>query len=225
EIMKSNLAEADATARRLSELPQVSQTRTLSNLVPDDQDEKLKLIRAVAAAIDPSLNPKQIDPTPTDQENVEALTGTADLLTKVASNEQGQGADAARRLSRLLSRLAQADPAVRKQIETTIVEPLRFSLHQLREELKPQRIAIETLPRDLAREWLTPDGRTRVQVLPKGDPDDTAVLRDFVTAVLALEPNATGQAVALYEAGNTVVRAFIEAGIFALAAIALLLWI
>jgi hypothetical protein len=36
--------------------------------------------------------------------------------------------------------LAQADPAVRKQTETTIVEPLRFSLDQLRQELKPQRI-------------------------------------------------------------------------------------
>jgi predicted RND superfamily exporter protein len=46
-----------------------------------------------------------------------------------------------------------------------------------------------------------------------------------VTAVLTVEPNATGQPVALYEAGNTVVRAFIEAGTFAFAAIALLLWI
>ena len=225
EIMKPSLADAEATARRLAELPQVSQTRTLSNLVPGDQDEKLKLIREAAAAIDPSLNPKQTDPAPGDQENVEALTATADLLTKVAGNEQGQGAEAARRLSRLLLRLAQVDPPLRKQAETTIVEPLRFSLDQLRQELKPQRITIETLPRDLAREWLTPDGRARVQVLPQGDPDDTAVLRDFVTAVLGVEPNATGQAVALYEAGNTVVRAFIEAGIFALAAIALLLWI
>jgi hopanoid biosynthesis associated RND transporter like protein HpnN len=225
EIMKPNLADADATARRLSELPQASQTRTLSNLVPGDQDEKLKLIHETAAVIDPSLNPKQIDPAPSDQENVEALTATADLLTKVAGNEQGRGADAARRLSGLLSRLAQADPAVRKATETTLVEPLRFSLDQLRQELKPQRITIETLPRDLAREWLTPDGRARIQVLPKGDPDDTAVLRDFVTAVLAVEPNATGPSVSLYEAGNTVVRAFIEAGIFALAAIALLLWI
>jgi hypothetical protein len=65
----------------------------------------------------------------------------------------------------------------------------------------------------------------RVQVLPMGDPDDTRVLRSFVSAVLAIEPEATGPAVLLFEAGNTVVRAFIEAGIFALAAIALLLWI
>jgi len=51
------------------------------------------------------------------------------------------------------------------------------------------------------------------------------VLREFVSAVLKVEPHATGPAVMLFEAGNTVGRAFIEAGIFALAAIALLLWI
>jgi hypothetical protein len=37
------------------------------------------------------------------------------------------------------------------------------------------------------------------------------VLRGFATSVLAVEPNATGPAVFLYEARNTVVRAFIEA--------------
>ncbi len=62
-------------------------------------------------------------------------------------------------------------------------------------------------------------------MLPKADPDNTAALRKFVTAVLAVEPAATGPAVMMFEAGNTVVRAFVEAGIFALAAIAILLWI
>src|SRR5262249_61404182 len=145
--------------------------------------------RQPAAATTPAPNPKQTDPAPGDQETVEALPATADLLTKVAGNEQGQGAEAARRLSRLLLRLAQVDPPLRKQAETTIVEPLRFSLDQLRQELKPQRITIETLPRDLAREWLTPDGRARVQVLPQGDPDDTAVLPAFLTPPLALPPH------------------------------------
>ena len=70
---------------------------------------------------------------------------------------------------------------------------------------------------------MAPDGQARVQVLPKGDPDDTAVLREFVAAVLAVEPAATGPAVMLYEAGNTILRAFIEAGVFALAAIFVLL--
>jgi predicted RND superfamily exporter protein len=146
-------------------------------------------------------------------------------LATVAGNGQGAGAEAARRLSGLLLQLAKADPPVRKKAEAAVVEPLRMSLDQLRDELKPQRITTETIPADLKRAWVTPDGRARVEVLPNGDPDDTVVLRNFVTAVLAIEPNATGPAVLLFEAGNTVVRAFIEAGIFALAAIALLLWI
>jgi uncharacterized protein len=225
EIIAPNLAAADRVAQSLSELPQVSQATTLSNLVPGDQEEKLNLIRETAATIDPSLNPHEIDPPPTDEETIGALISTADALSRVAGHEQGPGADAASRLSRGLSQLANADPTVRKQTETTIVEPLRSSLERLRQELKPQPITTGIIPGDLAREWLTPDGRARVRVLPKGDPDDTAVLRDFVRAVLAIEPNATGEAVALYESGNTVVRAFVEAGIFALSAIAVLLWI
>jgi hopanoid biosynthesis associated RND transporter like protein HpnN len=225
EIMAPSLDAANVIAQRLSELPQVSQTITLSSLVPGDQDAKLKLIAEAADAIDPSLNPKETNPPATDGENIEALTSTADFLSRVAGSEQGPGANAARRLSGALSQLAHADPSVREKVETTIVEPLRRSLDQLRQELKPQRISTEAIPREFAREWVTPDGRARVQVLPKGDPNDTAVLRDFVSAVLAIEPNATGEAVALYESGNTVVRAFIAAGIFALSAITVLLWI
>ena len=225
EIMAPDLAAADRIAARLANLPQVSRAMTLQGLVPKDQDQKLKLIHGAATAIDAVLNPKETDPPPTDQENIEALTGTADQLTKVAGNHPGGGAEAARRLSGLLSRLAKADPAARQATDRAVAEPLRISLDQLRQELKPERVTIDTIPRDLAREWVTPDGHARIQVLPKGDPDNTEVLREFVTSVLAVEPSATGPAVSLYEAGNTVVHAFILAGVFALSAIAILLWI
>jgi uncharacterized protein len=51
------------------------------------------------------------------------------------------------------------------------------------------------------------------------------VLRKFDAAVLAVEPDATGPAITLFQAGNTIVRAFIEAGAFALVGIFLLLYI
>ena len=223
EIIAPDLAAADAVAQRLSGLPQVSQAITLSALLPDDQDEKLNLIRETAATIDASLNPAETQPPPSDQQNVEALASAADSLAAVAGRDGGPGADAARRLSGAILRLANAGRSARERAETTIVEPLRLSLEQLRHALTPQPITRESLPRDIAREWIAPDGRARVRVLPKGDPDDTAVLRDFVTAVQAIAPDATGEAVALYESGNTVVRAFVKAGAFALAAIATLL--
>ncbi len=225
EIIAPNLAAADAMTDRFASLPQVSQANTLSRLVPVDQDQKLALIQDAAEALKTSIDPTDIAPAPTDQQNVAALKSTADGLSAAAGSADGPGAEAARRLSGLLRRVAKSEPAIREAVEAAVVEPLRVSLNQLRQELAPQHVTASTIPADLKRDWVTPDGRARVQVLPKGDPDDTKVLRNFVSGVLAIEPDATGPAVLLFEAGNTVVRAFIEAGIFALAAIALLLWI
>jgi hopanoid biosynthesis associated RND transporter like protein HpnN len=225
EILAHDLAAADATARRISALPQVAQARTLSNLVPSEQDEKLKLIHEAAAAVDESLNPGELEKAPTDQEDIEALSSTANDLSKAAGDEQGPGPEAARRLSQLLSQLAEAEAPVRKRLEAAVVLPLRFSLDQLRSELKAQPVSVATIPPDLVREWMTADGHARVEALPKGDPESAETLRNFVDAVLAVEPDAIGPAVVLVEAGNTVVRAFILSGIFALSAIFILLWI
>jgi uncharacterized protein len=225
DIMAPDLKAADAIARQVAALPQVAQARTLSSLIPADQNIKLDLIRAAAKAIDQDLNPTELESPPTDEDNIEAISGAASSLAKVAGNAQAPGAIVARRLSDLLLRLAKADPAARKRLETAVVPPLRFSLDQLRAELKPQRISVATIPSDLAREWRTPDGRTRIELLPKGDPADTQNLRNFVSAVLAVEPNATGPAVLLYEAANTIVHAFFLSGVFALSTIAVLLLI
>jgi uncharacterized protein len=223
EVMTANLDAANALSRRLASLPQIAQTSTLDNLVPGDQRQKLQLIGKAATALSPSLHPAQVEPQPSDAQNIEALSSAAAALARIAGNTQGSGAVAARRLSGLLDKLAKADPAARQRAAAAVVEPLRTSLDELKQALNPEPISRDTIPADLKRQWLTPDGHARVQVLPKGDPDDTTVVRNFVTAVLAVAPNATGPAVLLYEASNTVVRAFVEAGIFALGAILLLL--
>src|SRR5262245_17831673 len=125
EIMATKVDAATVTEPRLTELPQVSQTFTLSNLVPGDKDAKMKLIGEAADAIDSSLNPTEPDPPATDGENIQALTSTADFLAKVAAGEPGEGADAARRLAGALSRLANADRSAREKVETVVIAPLR----------------------------------------------------------------------------------------------------
>ena len=74
-------------------------------------------------------------------------------------------------------------------------------------------------------DWVTADGRVRVDVMPKGDPNDTEVLRAFARAVLAVYPNATGTPISILKAGETVISAFVLAGIYALLSITILLWI
>jgi hopanoid biosynthesis associated RND transporter like protein HpnN len=224
ELLKPDLQTAEQAASRLARLPEVADTQTIASFIPSDQEAKIAAIEKAAAVLEPALHPTPKAP-PTDGETVAALRETATMLAQFAATHPGPGAEAATRLSGLLTRLAAADPEGRARAATAFAEPLRASLAMLDAALHPEPITIATLPEALRRAWLSPDGEVRVQVLPKGDPDDTAVLRRFVTAVLAVEPGATGPAVMLYEAGNTILHAFIEAGVFAIVSIFVLLWI
>jgi hypothetical protein len=226
DILTSSLKEADATAARVAKVPEVSGTFTLSSFIPGDQEPKLAAIGAAAAKLDPSLNPKSVEPAPSDEEVVDSLNSAAEHLTQLASDEKegGPGAAAAKRLAGLLTQLARSNPVTRQRADAAFIPTLKIALDQLRLALHAQRITAENLPRDLAEDWVSADGHARVEVLPKGDSNDSEVLRRFALAVLAVAPNATGPAISFYEAARTIVRAFIEAGGWALLSIAIILW-
>jgi hypothetical protein len=225
QILAPSLERANAIAKHLDSLPEVARTLTLNSLIPDDQSEKIAALHGASQRLGAALNPARVRPAPTDQEVVASIQATADALSKAAGNSTGAAADSARHVSDLLRRLAGADAGTRAKAETAIVQPLRYDLDLLRKSLAPDTITVNTLPQDLVRDWLLPDGRARVQALPKGDPNDTAVLRSFARAVLRAEPSAAGGAISLYEAGNTVTSAFVESGALAIVAIAVLLLI
>jgi hypothetical protein len=171
------------------------------------------------------LNPDQIDAPPTDQENIDALQGAASSLRKTAGDAKGPGADASRRLADDLTKLADSNEATRNKAQAVFIGPLKIVLEQLKLLLQAQPVSLKTLPPELVRSWQTPEGITRVEALPKGDPDDNETLRKFAAAVLAAEPNAIGGPVSILKSGETVVKAFIHAGFWALLSISLLLWL
>ena len=224
-IIFPSLDEAAAAAEKLQKLPEVSQVSTLMNFVPQDQEKKLATIQDLGRRLGQSLQPSASGKPPTDAENVAALKGMADQLTKIAGNASGPGADAARRLAAAALKLSEADEATRMRAQAAFVVPLQTSLGQLRGFLTAQRVTKENLPQSLRRLWVTPDGRARVEASPKGNTDDTEVLGTFARAILAVYPNGTGGPISILESSHTVLRAFYEAGFYALVSIAILLWI
>jgi hopanoid biosynthesis associated RND transporter like protein HpnN len=223
DVLARSLDEANGLAKRLAALPEVARTRTLSNFIPDDQDEKISAIKLAAHSLGPALDPAHQQSAPSDQDTVDAIRKAANDLTRVAGNATGPGAEAARHVSGLLMRLAESNAATRSNAESAVVPSLVHDLDQLRDSLDPHPVTAKTLPPDLVRDWVSPDSHARVEALPKGNANDSKVLKKFATAVLAAEPSAAGPAVSLYESGRTVIAAFIEAGALALAAITLLL--
>ncbi len=194
-------------------------------MCPSDQPAKLKLIAEGAKILNPALNPELIDAPPTDAENVEALKQTVESLRKTAGDLKGPGAAASRRLADDLSKLAESDQATRDKVQAIFAVPLKMVLNQLKNALQAQPITLKTLPPELVRSWKAKDGLQRVEALPRGDPNDNATLRKFADAVLKSEPTAIGGPVSILKSGETVVRAFIHAGLWALIVISLLLWL
>ncbi|TPQ35351.1 hopanoid biosynthesis-associated RND transporter HpnN [Bradyrhizobium guangdongense] len=225
DVMVNTEDQARQVEARLEKLPEVLRVMSLNTFVPPDQAPKLKLIAQGAKVLNPALNPDQIDAEPTDQENVEALKSSVENLRRTAGEEKGPGAVASRRLAEALQKLAESDEATRVKAQAVFVAPMKVVFDQLRNAMQAGPVTLDTLPPDLVAGWKSKDGIIRVEALPRGDPNDNDTLRKFAAAVLAAEPTAIGGPVSILKSGDTVVKAFIHAGIYALLVIGLLLWI
>ncbi|MDB5636298.1 MAG: hopanoid biosynthesis-associated transporter HpnN, partial [Bradyrhizobium sp.] len=223
--MTNSDSDARKIAERMEKLPEVLSVRWLESFVPEDQPAKLRLIAQGARILTPALNPDSIDPAPSDAENVEALKGSVESLRRTAGDAKGPGAVASRRLADALAKLADSNQATRDKAQAIFVTPLKTVLDELKKSLQAQPVSLKTLPPDLVNTWKTKDGLQRVEALPRGDPNDNDTLRKFASAVLAAEPNAIGGPVSILKSGETVVKAFIHAGFWALVVISLLLWL
>jgi hopanoid biosynthesis associated RND transporter like protein HpnN len=216
DVALPSLDAARSMARRLDALPSVQGTRTIDRLIPADQPPKLAAIRAAAKDLLPAIDPRETLPPPTDSETVSAIRDAARALPDDTNYERLRG---------LLARLADGGSDVRQTVSAAMVRPLRLDLQRLRAMLQPETVTIQSLPEDLRSDWLRPNGTARVEVLPKGDPSDSSAMAAFARAVLSVAPTASGTSITLLQSRRTVVHAFIEAGLYAVAAIAVILLI
>jgi hopanoid biosynthesis associated RND transporter like protein HpnN len=224
-VLTHSEADARKIEAKLEKLPEVASVRSLDSFVPSDQPAKLKLIEKAAKVLMPVINPEQVDPAPSDGENMESLKSSVDALRRTAGDGKGPGAVASRRLADALQKLADGDQATRDKAQDVFVEPLKTTLDGLKALLSAQPVTAKNLPPELVNAWKSKDGLIRIEALPKGDPNDNDNLRRFADSVLAAEPTAIGGPVSILKSGDTIVRAFIHAGIWALIVISLLLWI
>ncbi|MBA2125479.1 hopanoid biosynthesis-associated RND transporter HpnN [Hyphomicrobium methylovorum] len=223
QILTPSLADAEKLANRIESLPVVERTVTLASFIPDHQSEKLALIKDAASLIEPSLDPENKLPPPTDAEIKVTLQETADAFA--VASQKGSGTALAARMADILTRLAMAPPEARKRVETELMSGFNLRLSQIRAALGADEVTLATLPPDIVADWKTADGRARVEVAPRGDGNDNANLRRFASAVLLVAPEATGVPILIQESAKTVVRSFFQAGALALGSITLILFV
>lgn len=219
-ILAPSLDAAKALAARLEKLPTVERAVTLATFAPEDVAEKIAAVCKAAKELAPALNARP-RPAPSDAENLKAIDNVVDML-KIAE-EQGAPAPMVR-FTRAAEALLKATPAQRTAAQEALFFHFPALIAQLRLALDPRAVGLESVPADVRRDWLTPDGRARVEVSPKGDSSKDEALQAFAREVRAVAPQATGAPVTVYEAGATIVRSFALAGALAFVAIFAILY-
>jgi len=218
EVLAPSLDEANALAERLGKLPEVAQVVTGASFIPEDQDKKLPIIEDLAVLLGPSLNDPQPLQPPSDEEVLKAMRTCADKLQAAAK----PGSPAAR-LAAALHAASARGPEIIAPLRAALLAGLLRRLDGLRQMIKAKPLTLASLPPSLREGWITPEGRARVEVFPRGDARDHRALEDFVAAVHSVAPDATGTPVTIQEAGRLISKAFVDAGMVGVAAITILL--
>jgi hypothetical protein len=188
--------------------------------VPPDQDKKLAVIADARAILTPTMAAAPpVAPITPDQIRLAARVALAQIEPALAKLPKDHPFVA---LAEDLRALRDAPDEVAMAANTALTRFLPPQLDHLREALTAGRVTVADIPPEISRDWLLPDGRARLQVVPKPEARADGMAA-FVEQVTRLAPNAGGSAVTIVATSVTIVDAFRDAAIGALVAILVIL--
>ena len=223
-VVSPSLETAILLARKISALPEVARAVTLETFVPKDQAAKLALIDDAHTLLDPSLNPFEIAPPPTDAELVKKILETEQHLRQAGRAVAGRSGSAIMDLADALAQLARGSAELRSRAGNALLAGFPTALNQVNASLTAQPITLNSLPRELQRQWVSPQGHALIQVFPSRQLSNPLVTARFVRAVQSVAPGVSGVAVDVVESGQTILQAFLGAGLLSAIAIVVLLF-
>jgi uncharacterized protein len=223
DILTPDAAAAAQLGDRLKGLPLVSEVLSINSFVPKDQESKLPLIEDAATLLGPTLMSRD-RPAPASSEEIRVAARTALEKIVPALEKLPPGHVLGAIAGDLRKLVAAADPVL-LAVDQSLTRFLPSELDQLRTALQAQPASLQSIPPTIARDWVLPDGRARLQVVPNSKARSTTGLAKFVDEVSAVAPDAGGAAVTIEATSATIVGSFRSAAISALIAIAVILFI
>lgn len=217
-VLASDLAAANALARKLDNHPLVKGTATLDAFLPKNQDSKLEIVESAALLLSAVFTEQGPTGKVSPATNISAIKKIRNELAILRLSDTLDG-PLARSVARLDAALVQfvVKPGITAsaviELERRLLATLPRRLISLRDALQADRVSYDDIPPAVRSREIASDGRARLQVFPNEDLRKRNALVRFVKAVREIAPRATGAPVIILEAGHTVIRSFLEAGV------------
>jgi hopanoid biosynthesis associated RND transporter like protein HpnN len=231
-VLAKSKDEALAAAQKLKKLESVENAITIYDYIPADQEAKLSIIEDLSLVMGLQLTTFPAPHQDSVENNMAALEKFRQAINRHLTEKPDNELSATLRLLlqevESLIALLQSESEPEKKarldkLQASLLDTLPDTMNTLLKGLNPDPVTIDTLPRDLAERWLSKDGIYRIMASPSKDLNDEKNLKEFITEVRRVAPNATDLPVIYLESGNAIVRAFQQALASAVAAIILVL--
>ena len=227
-----SLVEAAQKAAQFEALPSVEKVETITSLVPEGQEERMRLVRA----LQPFFAGLPATLAVPGSANIEELRRTLERikfkLQKDSDAWDPQKKPSEREIAKvrglLTSVLARLD-TISGQEATAALDRLQKSLFQdfaekwalLRDNLNPPGpITLADTPPQLRERFVSADGKKfLLQIYPRQDIWERKPLEEFVSQLRQVDPDVTGSPVIGYESIRAIKDGYVEGGLYATAAI------
>jgi len=228
----STPAEAKRKAAAFQRLSSVGSVESAASLIPDQQEERLELIRSLAPAF--SDLPPALPPTaPVDvrdlQETLEKLklkirpdNTEWDPQKKPAEQELAEARQALLSIIDRLQKMPEGESqAALVRFQQALLLDFQDKWGLLRDNLNPSGpISFADVPLQLKSRFVSRDGtKFLLQIYPKHNIREREQLEEFISQLRQVDPDVTGSPVIGYEAMGAMKRGYIEGAVYALLAI------
>ena len=224
-----SLAESAEEARLLKQkflaLPTVHHVEEIASALPENAGEETRLyVQAIESQLDrlPREAPTRrgVDPDQVGQEleKIETLLeGLPGSLSKSALRELGLFLN---RLDRLDDR---GQVTLLREYQLRLMSELWQRFRTLATVASPEPVSVADLDPALVRRFVSDRQQWLLQVYPRKQIWDIEPLREFITDVRSVDPEATGTPLQTYEASRAIKSSYEKAGLYALVAALLVL--
>jgi len=204
EILEPSLEDVRAKTKALKSLPTVSRVESVEDLLPQEQEAKLKMLKRVR----PILDGIAFSPTAAQTVDVKALKEVLGRIRFKMLDTEGVGEKLKNQMVEVRTIIDEirnkVDSEERERVQKALVLFERSLIYDLDDKLQTVRsnvnarpMTVNDLPHSLFERLVTSNGQFLIRVYPKGDVWDPQFLGRFVQDLRSVAQRGGGSGHAL----------------------------
>jgi hypothetical protein len=217
----ASLEELRVKQAAFEKLPSVSETDSVLRVIPDDQAEKIAVVKSFAPMVAPIRVGRS---SPLDLDRLRQALADIKRRFDVVAVEAGAKLPAEVRVvrektiavQRLLARSNRdSAEAALNYLQAQLYRDFVNKFYSLQRNLSPTAVTIKDVPEEIRRKFIGESGRFLIQIHPKVNTWEKAGASQFVRELRTVDPDVTGPPVITYEATTLMERAYLTGSAYA----------